>query len=186
MTIFENCTKLLDAIIFAFNAHREQPRKGTDIPYIVHPLSVAQILMRWGCSLNLVIAGILHDTVEDTDVSLEDIEKNFGTKIRKIVEDLTEPSKSLPWELRKQHTLDRLKTLDEGTLLVALADKLDNIKSIEKDIKTVDVWRRFNSPKEKQEWYYRSLVEVFLERFKDSQHREKVFEFKSVVERVFG
>jgi (p)ppGpp synthase/HD superfamily hydrolase len=179
--------KLLEAIAFALEAHKRQRRKGTEIPYIVHPLSVARVLLEWDCPLELVVAGLLHDTVEDAGVSFEEIERHFGEEVRKMVEALTELDKSLPWEERKSKTLERYKTLEEKILLVALADKLDNIRSIEEDLKKIGdkIWERFNRPKEKQEWYYRSLVKIFLDRLKKGPHREKALHFKEIVERVF-
>ena len=87
-------TKIHDAIIFATLKHQNQKRKGTEIPYIVHPMEVMQILTENGCSKNVIVAGILHDTLEDTDTRPEEIEKRFGKAIRAIVQTECEDA---PW-----------------------------------------------------------------------------------------
>ena len=120
-------TAIFDAIEFAARAHRGQCRKGTKIPYIVHPLAVAKILIDAGCPEDVVVAGILHDTVEDTPLSLDEIRHAFGTAVARIVEGASEPDKSKPWEERKAHTIESLKTASEAVLLVSCADKIENL-----------------------------------------------------------
>src|SRR3989304_6852558 len=97
--------KIFDAIVFAAKAHACQFRKGTTVPYIIHPVGVARILIEYGCPEDIVIAGLLHDTIEDTAVTLEDIQKEFGDDIAGIVRGATEPNKKDAWEDRKKHTL---------------------------------------------------------------------------------
>lgn len=149
------------ALQMASRAHQNQYRKNTDIPYIAHPVAVGMMLMKEGYSEELVAAGILHDTVEDTDLTLEDMIREFGSGIAEIVAGCSEPDKSLPWKERKEHTIEFLKTAPEEIRVVACADKLHNIRSILKDYEQVgdEVWRRFNAGKEEQKWYYTSIVE---------------------------
>ena len=92
------------AIEVAAKAHQRQVRKETDIPYITHPLSVGIILAKAGCCDDVIIAGILHDTVEDTSITLDYIRETFGAKVASIAEGCSEPDKSLAWEDRKRHT----------------------------------------------------------------------------------
>jgi (p)ppGpp synthase/HD superfamily hydrolase len=148
------------AIITATKAHDKQYRKKTKIPYIIHPYSVGMILMKKGCNDEVVAAGLLHDTVEDTKLTLEDIEKEFGNTVAEIVRGCSEPDKNLSWEERKEHTLAKLKTASLDIRLVACADKIHNIRSIRDDlmVQGESVWKRFNRGKEKQEWYYKGLV----------------------------
>ncbi|GER65852.1 phosphohydrolase [Weizmannia acidilactici] len=148
------------AIHFAAKAHDGQYRKIVQLPYIVHPFSVAVILLEAGCRKEIVAAGLLHDTVEDTDVSLDDIKAVFGDAVARIVEGCSEPDKSLPWEERKLHTIDFLKTADESVCLVVCADKIDNLRSIRDDIAREGdkVWSHFKRGKAKQEWYYRNIA----------------------------
>ncbi|MBO0959679.1 bifunctional (p)ppGpp synthetase/guanosine-3',5'-bis(diphosphate) 3'-pyrophosphohydrolase [Neobacillus sp. MM2021_6] len=149
------------ALQIASKAHANQFRKHTDIPYITHPVAVGMMLMKAGYGDDLVAAGILHDTVEDTSLTLADIERDFGRIIARIVEGCSEPDKSLSWEERKKHTIEFLKTAPEEVRAVACADKLHNIQSIIEDYKLIgeSVWERFNRGKGDQEWYYRNVVE---------------------------
>jgi (p)ppGpp synthase/HD superfamily hydrolase len=119
------------------------------------------ILMKAGYSEELVAAGILHDTVEDTELSLQDIEQLFGRNIAQMVEGCSEPDKSLSWEERKKHTIDYLGAAPEEIRVVACADKLHNIRSIASDIEQFgeQVWGRFKRGKEQQEWYYTHVIE---------------------------
>ncbi|MEH7436934.1 HD domain-containing protein [Neobacillus drentensis] len=149
------------ALKTAAKAHEKQYRKGTDIPYITHPVAVGMILMKAGYSEELVAAGILHDTVEDTNLSLQDIEQLFGRNIAQIVEGCSESDKSLSWEDRKKHTIEYLRTAPEEIRVVACADKLHNIRSISGDIELFgdQVWERFKRGKEQQKWYYTHVIE---------------------------
>ncbi|WML38157.1 HD domain-containing protein [Neobacillus sp. OS1-2] len=149
------------ALQIASKAHANQFRKHTDIPYITHPVAVGMMLMKAGYGDDLVAAGILHDTVEDTSLTLADIERDFGRIIARIVEGCSEPDKSLSWEERKKHTIEFLKTAPDEVRAVACADKLHNIQSIIEDYKQMgeSVWERFNRGKGDQEWYYRNVVE---------------------------
>ena len=172
------------AIEVATKAHKNQMRKTTDTPYISHPFSVGMILSRVGCTEDVIVAGILHDTVEDTDITLEYIRENFGEKVAAIVEGCSEPDKSLSWEERKEHTLEYLRTAPLEVLLVACADKLHNIRSISSEYCKIgdNVWERFKRGREKQEWYYRGLVESLCCGMEDSIFQE----FKEQVESVFA
>ena len=103
-------TKIDLACEIATIAHRGKNRKGKDVPYIVHPMAVAILLAQAGASEEVIIAGILHDTVEDTGLKLKNIEQQFDLEVAGIVEGCSEPHKSDPWIKRKEHTLDALKT----------------------------------------------------------------------------
>ncbi|WP_066306745.1 HD domain-containing protein [Bacillus sp. FJAT-29814] len=149
------------ALQIAGRAHQRQFRKGTDIPYITHPVAVGILLLKAGYRDEVVAAGILHDTVEDTDLTIEDIRREFGPVIVEIVAGCSEPEKTLSWEDRKEHTIEFLKTASEDIRAVACADKLHNIRSIIDDYAKNGeaVWDRFNRGKNDQRWYYTSLVE---------------------------
>lgn len=154
---------LHEAILFSANAHAGQKRKGTDIPYITHPFEVAQILTEAGCGEPLIVAGLLHDTLEDTHVTAGEIESRFGPEVLALVQSDSE-DKSLSWEERKEHTIRYLrKSASREELLLACADKLSNLRSIKADYQTDGdrIWARFNRGKEQQSWYYSSLVDTF-------------------------
>jgi (p)ppGpp synthase/HD superfamily hydrolase len=180
--------KLYDAITLAAKAHHGQVRKGTEIPYLVHPLAVAGILIQANCAEHLVIAGILHDTLEDTPVTLEEIRSQFGREVADLVVALSEPDKKAPWEERKAHTIDHLEqvaTLD--ALLVAVADKLDNMRAIRAGLASDGeaFWQRFNRPRENQKWYYQRLAGVFERRISTGAGVALAHAFKLEVVRVF-
>jgi (p)ppGpp synthase/HD superfamily hydrolase len=180
---------LYDAIELAAKAHHGQVRKGTEIPYIVHPLAVAGILIHATCPEHLVIAGILHDTLEDTPVTLEEIRSHFGREVADLVVALSEPDKQAPWEERKAHTLEYLEQMaTPDVLLVAVADKLDNMRAIRAGLASdgAAFWLRFNRPRENQKWYYQRLADVFERRITAGAGVVLAQAFKLDVERVFG
>ncbi|WP_077620522.1 HD domain-containing protein [Litchfieldia sinesaloumensis] len=148
------------AIIVASKAHDGQYRKLTNIPYITHPLGVGLLLMKASAREELIVAGILHDTVEDTELTLEEISDEFGEEIAELVEGCSEPDKSLSWEERKEHTITFLRTASEDIRTVVCADKLHNIRSIIRDFEGQgeQVWQRFSRGRNKQEWYYRNVA----------------------------
>jgi (p)ppGpp synthase/HD superfamily hydrolase len=145
---------IFKAIEFSTKAHTGLYRKGTKIPYITHPLNVAQILIEYECPESVVTAGILHDTLEDTQATVDDIRDAFGYEVADLVNAVSEPNKSDTWENRKAHTIKHLKTASPEVLMISLADKMDNIKKIREDYEKIGnkVWERFNRPKEKQKW----------------------------------
>ncbi|HSO62167.1 MAG TPA: HD domain-containing protein [Desulfobacterales bacterium] len=181
--------KLYDAIELAARVHRGQVRKGTEIPYIVHPLAVAGILIRANFPEHLVIAGILHDTLEDTPVTLEEIRSPFGREVADLVVALSEPDKKAPWEERKTHTIDHLEQkATPDVLLVAVADKLDNVRAIREGLASDGeaFWLRFNRPRDHQKWYYQRLAGVFERRIATGAGVALAHAFTLEVVRVFG
>jgi (p)ppGpp synthase/HD superfamily hydrolase len=181
--------KLYDAIALAARAHYRQVRKGTEVPYIVHPLAVAGILIRANCPEHLVIAGILHDTLEDTPVTLGEIRSQFGREVADLIVALSEPDKKAPWEERKEHTIAYLEQkATPDVLLVAVADKLDNMRAIREGLASDGeaFWLRFNRPRENQKWYYQHLAGVFERRIATGAGVALAHAFTLEVVRVFG
>lgn len=180
---------IFKAIEFAARAHAGQYRKGTGIPYITHPLNVAKILIECKCREPVVSAGILHDTLEDTRVTGNDLIALFGLEVFDFVNAVSEPNKSdYTWENRKWHTIKRLQEASPEVLMLSLADKSDNIQAICNDYEILGdkVWKRFNRPKEKQKWYYETLVAVFSERLPEAGIERLIHKFRSDVNRVFA
>ena len=181
--------RVMQAIEFAANAHASQVRKGTNIPYIVHPIRVAEILARFYCfSQPVLIAGVLHDTREDTSVKAAEIRNQFGEKVCEIVESVSEMNKKDDWKTRKLRTINLLKNAPLDVLWVEAADKLDNIMAIRHDFSELGdkVWERFNASKEDIQWYYQSLADVFVDRKKDNRHLSGLIaQFNTHVEAVF-
>src|SRR5687767_332787 len=120
-------SRLVDsALIFAATAHRDQFRKGTGTPYIVHPVGVMLLLIQAGeTDPELLAAALLHDTLEDAGVTVDALRAQFGERVAGIVEGASEPySRDELWETRKQHTVAFLRTAPREVQLVAAADKL--------------------------------------------------------------
>jgi len=165
--------KLIEkALRTAFSCHNKQKRKGNGAPYIVHILDVAGLLLSEPLvSENVIIAGILHDTLEDTSYTAEQLKDDFGSDILELVLSATEPDKDsttskeqkrLTWKQRKQHTLDICQTATNDQLLVSLADKLSNLKSIKDDLIIMGdaIWSYFNAPKTDIYWYFKEFGNI--------------------------
>ena len=160
------------AMIFASKAHEGMFRKGTDIPYIVHPMEAGAIAASVTSDTEVIAAAILHDVLEDTPVTGDDILSEFGKEVLRLIESDSENKREdLPpeqtWKIRKQETIDYLKTkADRKEKIIALSDKLSNIRAIYRDYEIIgdELWKRFNQ-KDKNEhaWYYESFVETLSE-----------------------
>ena len=154
-----------EAIEIAAEAHQGQYRKGTRTPYITHPYAVGLILLEAGCPEAVIVAGILHDTVEDTELTLEFIQERFGGYIAGIVEGCSE-DKALRWRARKTERIEALRSASPEVCTVTCADKLHNLRTIISayDIIGEAVWERFHGGVADQAWYYRSILNAISER----------------------
>jgi (p)ppGpp synthase/HD superfamily hydrolase len=157
-----------DALVFASHVHTDQLRKGTEIPYVAHLLSVAALVLEQGGGEDEAIAALLHDAVEDRGVEVNDIRARFGAEVARIVEACSDsfekdPNNKLPWKTRKDDYLRRLPAEPRSALLVSAADKLHNARTILADHRRVGekVWARFKASKNEILWYYDSLVSIF-------------------------
>ena len=154
-----------EAIEIAAEAHQGQYRKGTDTPYITHPYAVGLILMEAGCTEAVIIAGILHDTVEDTDLTLEFIRERFGDAIANIVDGCSE-NKALRWRDRKTERIEALRSASPEVCTVTCADKLHNLRTIISEYELIGdaVWDRFHGGAKDQAWYYQSILGAIADR----------------------
>lgn len=150
---------------FAIEAHKGQVRKSEpEKPKIIHPINVAMILEEYDCDENVVVAGYLHDVVEDTKYTIEDIKKEFGDDIADLVMRASEPDKSLSWEERKKHTIEETKKLPLRNKLVICADKINNLEDLviifqkngEKDFSS------FKRGELDQKWYFEGIYESLI------------------------
>ena len=165
--------RIEEAIEVAAEAHQGQYRKGTRTPYITHPYAVGLILMEAGCPEAVIVAGILHDTVEDTNLTLEFIQKHFGEHVAGIVDGCSE-NKALRWRARKTERIEALGSASPEICTVTCADKLHNLRTIisEYDVIGDTVWDRFHGGVEDQAWYYRSILGAISDR--DASLQKKV------------
>jgi len=184
-----NEERINKAVAFAMTAHREQYRKVGDIPYIWHPVEVANICMQMTHDEDVIIAGLLHDTVEDTDVTIEDIEREFGPRVREFVGSETEdkhpelpPSNS--WLQRKRESVLDLLDAPLEAKIVWLADKVSNMRSFHNMyIEMGDrMWENFHMKDARmQKWYYTRILSLVT----DLKDRAPYLEFQWRVNEVF-
>ena len=160
-----------EAIKFASLAHMGMKRKGNNQPYIFHPLEVMSLVSMMTLDEEVLCAAILHDTVEDTDVSIEDIKENFSDRVASLVNYESEDkrgnvNKAATWKKRKEETIERIASLDdEGAKMVCLADKVSNLRSIHLGLldKGEEFWQSFNQKDPKEHyWYYAKLKEALV------------------------
>lgn len=181
---------LFRALNLANEAHFGQRRKVSGAPYLIHPLNVANILLEYGFPADpFGVAALLHDTVEDTYVTVALIRESFGEEIASMVERVSHPDKDMSWWDRRVHAVDGLRQAPENVLVLACADKLDNLSSIRRDLSRLgdSVWDKFRAPRDMQAWYYRSLAEVFLNRRGNGGAAARLFDaFGDEVTRMFG
>ena len=163
--------KLDRAIQFAMKAHEGMTRKGKSRPYILHPLEVMTIVSALTDDEDVLCAAVLHDTVEDTDTSLEIIEQQFGQRVRELVGSESENKREdLPasetWRTRKQETINHLKYADSDVQMICLGDKLSNLREIARDYAQLgeELWNRFNQKRKSEHaWYYSTIYQVLKE-----------------------
>ena len=183
--------KVTKAIEFAARAHDGMIRKKDKTPYILHPLEAATIVGTMTDNIDVICAAVLHDVVEDTDITIEEIEKRFGSRVRTLVESETENKREdLPpestWKIRKEESLRELACCgDTDVLMLWLGDKLANMRSFYRIWKTEgdSMWQTFNQKDPlMQKWYYSTIAEL------TSPLREHSawIEYNELVKIVFG
>ena len=183
-------TEILDhAIVFAVKSHANTERRGKGYPYIVHPLEAVEIVATMTPDQELLAAAALHDTVEDTEVTVEQLKAEFGERIASLVADESDVmpegmTEEDSWHQRKQAAIDRLSKASHDAKMVALGDKLSNMRAIARDYDEIGdaLWNRFhtNDPKE-HEWHYRGLADALRELEDTVAYKE----FESLINKVF-
>ena len=184
-------TRLLDrAIIFAVRAHAGTERRGKGYPYIVHPLEAVEIVSTMTADQELLAAAALHDTVEDTGVTVEQLRAEFGDRVAALVEEESDKfeegvSEADSWHSRKRAAIERLSKASRDAKMVALGDKLSNMRAIARDyaVQGDALWDIFHAKDPKDhEWHYRGLADALRE-------LEGTFafqEFEKLINQVFA
>jgi (p)ppGpp synthase/HD superfamily hydrolase len=155
------------AILYAIELHINQTRKGSGVPYISHLLAVCALVMEHGGDEDQAIAALLHDAAEDQggEQTLTDIRTQFGERAAQMVADLSDTLETPkpPWRVRKETYLAHLPHTSTDSLLISLADKVHNARSILADHAQVGekIWERFKQGRGETLWYYRSLADIF-------------------------
>ncbi len=183
-------TELLDrAIIFAVKAHAGTERRGKGFPYIVHPMEAMEIVATITPDQEMLAAAALHDTVEDTDVTIERIREEFGERIANLVASESDVmvegvSEEDSWHARKQAAIDRLAAAPRDAKIVALGDKLSNMRAIARDyaVKGDELWKIFHAKDPSDhEWHYRGLANSL----RDLSDTFAFQEFEALINQVF-
>lgn len=140
--------------------HAGQTRKSDGAPMFTHPIRVAETLLEAGFEEHVVIAGYLHDTVEDTEATIEEIQELFGKEVAEVVAGNTE-NKDHTWEQRKQHTIDWIADAPMDVRALIVADKLDNLRSMKKAYEKdgEKLFDQFKRGKAEQLWYFKGVAE---------------------------
>lgn len=189
-------TALFDkAAVFATKAHADTERRGKGFPYIIHCFEAAEIVATLTTDQEILAAAVLHDTVEDTDVTIDQIRVEFGDRVARLVDNESEKRSATPeteeeqvksWRGRKVEAISRIAESSFDSKMVALGDKLSNMRAIARDYRVLGdkLWDRFHAPNGKadHEWHYRRLAEAL----DDLAHTEAYAEFIEKIESVFG
>ena len=182
-------TLLTQAVIFAANAHDGATRKGSRTPYIVHPMEAAAIAAALTRDEEVIAAAALHDVAEDCGVSEEELAQRFGARVAQLVlcESQTQfPDPRTSWQQRKRETIDKLARGGRESKILALADKLSNMRAICRDYRREgdNVFSRFNqSDRRLHAWYYRSCAALIEPELGETDEwRELV----RLIDEVFG
>jgi myo-inositol-1(or 4)-monophosphatase len=176
------------ASAFAAYAHDGQFRKGSAIPYIVHPMEAMAIAASMTNDPEVLAAAALHDVIEDCGVTEEEIRLRFGKRVAQLVASVSERKEAdavSSWQRRKLLTINRLRVASREKMILTLADKLSNLRSIERDFAAVGnaLWQRFNQPNPSMHhWYYASIAESLKALEDTAAYRE----YAALIGRVFG
>lgn len=173
-----------EAAAFAGEAHKGVFRKGTNIPYITHPLETAVIVSAFTDDEEMIAAALLHDVVEDAGVTRGELERAFGPRVANLVMDESEDKKKT-WQERKGYTVCHLGTASREIKILALGDKLSNMRCTARDYLIVGdaIWQRFNEKdKKKHAWYYWGIAHALKELEPHIYYQEYVL----LCRRVFG
>ena len=167
------------AVAFATQAHSGTERRGKGYPYIIHPMEAVSIVATITNDPEMLAAALLHDTVEDTSVTIEMIRSEFGDRVADLVQHETAPvDADAPWRTRKKAQIAQLQKAPYDSKVVAMGDKLSNMRALAADYKVIgdQLWKRFHAPNGKEDiaWYYRSLAEVLSELQKTAAYQEFV------------
>ena len=170
--------KIQKAINFAARLHDGQKRKSNNVPFIVHPFTVAAIISNYTEDEDVIVAGLLHDVLEDVPgYSADDMEHDFGKRVLGFVKEVTEDktptdgarkAKST-WRYRKERYLEVLKTASKEAMLVSAADKIHNLSSLIDDYKIHGeaIWKVFSAPESRQLWFYEEVFKILKVRLKN-------------------
>ncbi len=159
-------SRIEKAMAFARDAHKGQIRKNSNQPYIIHPIEVAEIIAEYEINHeDLIIAALLHDVVEDTEHTLEEIQEEFGADVARYVRDVTDLDKSLSWKTRKKNKIKHIRAASFDSKLLSAADKISNMRAFVQsihEIGVIETFKPFHSSYEDQLWYQKQMYDATM------------------------
>ena len=176
------------AAAFAAYAHDGQTRKGSALPYLIHPMEAAAIAATMTNDPDVLAAAVLHDVVEDCGVEETELRARFGRRVARLVmaeSEQKEQDARASWQKRKLRAVNRLRAAPREEMILALADKLSNLRAMERDLRALGprLWLRFNQTNPSmQRWYYASVAGALAPLQEFDAYRE----FVDLLPRVFG
>jgi len=174
------------AAAFASYAHDGQTRKGTALPYIVHPMEAAAIAATMTNDQEVLAAAVLHDVIEDCGVTEGELRLKFGKRVAMLVQaesEQKEADAAASWQKRKLYTINRLRGASREQMILTLSDKLSNLRSIRRDLNEHgdSLWQRFNQPNSSMHrWYYMSIAEILAPLAKYDAYQEYLYLLETI------
>ncbi len=165
----------------AIQAHAGQMRKDDAVPYIIHPFMVALLLTQHGFSEVYVAAALVHDVLEDTPVTEDELRTALGSEVLAIVLDVSE-DKTLPWEERKRHYIESVRQGSEGAKAVSLGDKIHNLRSLLSAYEQQGpaLWKKFNRGREEKVWFENEMLAMF----QATWHHPMIEEYEALISKL--
>ena len=174
-----NMDKVQRALNTAYTIHKNQKRKRSQTPYFVHIIDTAKYLMYETRDEDIISAGLLHDALEDTNYSEEELKKDFGERVYKLVKFCTEKEnkpnntdeeQKKTWRMRKEKTIKKIENATEEQALVLCADKTSNLLSMNEDLSSDEkLWDKFNGTKKEVQWYYEEIERELEKKIKNNR-----------------
>lgn len=184
--------RLEEAIQKAVLVHKNQIRRTPDeMPYISHLFSVFALLLTYTRDEDILIAGLLHDAIEDTDYTFEELEGDFGPRVREIVAGVTEEKsrggKKLPWRERKLGNLNNLKNSSQESMLISAVDKIYNLNALvnDRELYGDSMWDFLQPGAKEKLWFHREVIDILQSKFNNSRALEDVKRAYSKAHKVF-
>lgn len=169
------------AMQIAIKAHEGQTRKDDNFPYVIHPIMVGILLMKHNFSEIVIASAIVHDVLEDTDITEKDLRKSMGNDVTDVVLCVSE-DKSLKWEERKKKYIESVRNSSEEVKAVSIGDKIHNLKSLLSvyDFQGPNIWKMFNRGKDKKIWFEDEMLKMF----KETWNHPLIDEYEKLVKKI--